>query len=161
VLNAQYSHVGDKFSIFANYSGWFGAKSSPAAVSVNQVGITASAKVSDKFGIGYDGTIQLLKNDVKDGTDKWWGSALYFNYDPTAALGLTLRTEYFADEKDAVKNGADIFQATLSAQYKTGNFTLIPEFRLDNASQPVFSKNDGVTGKKSTATFLIAGMFSF
>ncbi len=161
VLNAQYSHVGDKFSIYANYSGWFGAKSTPNAVSVNQVGVTASAKISDKFGIGYDGTVQLLKNDVKDGTDKWWGSALYLNLDPTPALGFTLRTEYFADEKDAVKVGANIFQTTLSAQYKTGNFTLIPEFRLDNASQPVFSKSDDVTGKKSTATFMLAGIFAF
>jgi Putative beta-barrel porin-2, OmpL-like. bbp2 len=161
VLNAQYSHVADKFSIFVNYSGWFGAKNSaPTAASVNQLGISATGKFSDKFSLGYDGTIQLLQNKVSDNTDKWWGSALYFNFDPTEAVGLTLRTEYFADEKDAVKIGADIFQTTLSLNYKVGSFILIPEIRFDNASQAVFSKNDG-TAKKSTATALLAAIVSF
>lgn len=161
VLNAQYSHAGDKFSIFVNYSGWFGAtNTTPTAASVNQVGVTATGTISDKFSIGYDGTIQLLQNKVTDATDKWWGSALYFNYDPSEKIGLTLRTEYFADEKDAIKVGADIFQATLSLNYKVGNFILIPEVRFDNASQNVFLENDG-TPKKNTATALLAAVFSF
>lgn len=161
VGNAQFSHVGDKFSIFVNYSGWFGAgNSAPTAASVNQFGITASGTLSDKFSIGYDGTIQLLQNKVTDETDKWWGSALYFNFDPSEKIGLTLRTEYFADEKNAVKIGADIFQTTLSLNYKVGGFTLIPEIRYDNASVAVFSKNDG-TLKKNTATALLAAIFSF
>ncbi|HMR91942.1 MAG TPA: outer membrane beta-barrel protein [Chitinophagaceae bacterium] len=161
VLNAQYSHAGDKLSLYVNYSGWFGAKSTPEAVSVNQFAVTASAQVTDNFSIGYDGTVQLLKNEIKDGSDKWWGSALYFNYDPGEKVGLTLRTEYFSDEKDAVKVGANVFQSTLSLNYKVGNFTLIPEIRLDNASQPVFAKKDGITAKKNTATALLAAIFSF
>ena len=83
------------------------------------------------------------------------------NWITFTSLGITLRTEYFADEKDAVKVGADIFQSTLSFNYKVGNFTLIPEFRVDNASQSVFAKNDGLTPKKTTATALIAAIFSF
>lgn len=161
VANAQFSHTGDRFSVFVNYSGWFGAdNSAPTAAAVNQFGVTASATVSDKFSIGYDGTIQLLQNKVSDETDKWWGSALYFNFDPSEKVGLTLRTEYFADEKNAVKIGADIFQTTLSLNYKVGGFTLIPEIRYDNASVAVFSKNDG-TPKKNTATALLAAVFSF
>lgn len=161
VGNAQFSHVGDKFSVFVNYSGWFGAKNSaPTASAVNQFGVTATGKIADKFSIGYDGTIQLLKNELSDESNKWWGSALYFNFDPTEKLGLTLRTEYFADEKDAVKVGADIFEATLSASYKVGGFILIPEIRYDNASQAVFAENDG-TPKKNTVTALLAAIFSF
>ncbi len=161
VLNAQYSYGGDKFSLYANYSGWFGATSTPEAESVNQFGVTASAQVSDAFSIGYDGTVQLLKNSIKGSSDKWWGSALYFNYDASEKVGLTLRTEYFSDEKDAVKIGANIFQSTLSLNYKVGNFTLIPEFRIDNASQNVFAKKDGISGTKTTATALLAAIFSF
>jgi hypothetical protein len=161
VANAQFSHIGDKLSVFVNYSGWFGTKNTtPTAAAVNQFGVSATGIISDKFSIGYDGTIQLLQNKVSDESDKWWGSALYFNFDPTAKLGLTLRTEYFADEKNAIKVGADVFQATLSAIYKVGSFKLIPEIRVDNASQEIFNKNDG-TPKKTTATALVAAIFSF
>jgi hypothetical protein len=159
--NAQFSHVGDKFSVFVNYTGYFGAKNlNPTASAVNQFGVTATGKLADKFSIGYDGTIQLLKNEITDESNKWWGSALYFNFDPTEKVGLTLRGEYFADEDDAIKVGANVFDVTLSLQYKVGGFIFMPELRYDNASTPVFSKNDG-TAKKNTATALLAAIYSF
>jgi hypothetical protein len=36
----------------------------------------------------------------------------------------------------------------------------MPEFRLDNANEEIFGKSDG-TGTKSTASFLIAAVYSF
>ena len=132
-LLAQVSHVADKFSVYLNYAGYFGAKSSmPTASSLNQIGLTASATLSDKFSIGYDGTVQLLKNEILDKSTKWWGSALYLNLTASEKFGLTLRGEYFGDEKYGIKvadtngDGVNVFEATLSGNYKVGNFTLIP-----------------------------------
>ena len=72
---------------------------------------------------------------------------------------INLRTEYFGDEKYALKTGANIFQTTLSANFKVGNLLIIPEIRLDNASQEIFEKKDGTT--KSTATGILAAVYSF
>ena len=167
-LLAQVSHVASKFSVYLNYAGYFGAKNSmPTASSLNQIGLTASATLSDKFSIGYDGTVQLLKNEILEESTKWWGSALYLNLTASDNFGLTLRGEYFGDEKYGIKvsdangDGVNVFAATLSGNYKVGNFTLIPEFRLDNASSNLlFTKEDG-GATKSTSTFLVAAVFSF
>lgn len=159
-LLAQYSYVGSKLSAYLNYQGYFGAKSSmPTASNMNQFGLTLIGTVSDKFSIGYDGTVQSVKNEEDDKSESWWGSALYFNYMPTGKFALCLRTEYFGDEKYGLKVGANVFQSTLSANFKVGNLLIIPEIRLDNASQEIFEKKDGST--KSTATALIAAVYSF
>lgn len=167
-LLAQVSHVGSKVSAYLNYVGYFGAKNSmPTASSLNQIGLTATATISDKFSIGYDGTVQLLKNEILDESTKWWGSALYLNLTASEKFGLTLRGEYFGDEKYGIKvsdangDGVNVFAATLSGNYKVGNFTLIPEFRLDNASSDLlYLKKDG-DPTKSTSSFLVAAIFSF
>ncbi|HRH47987.1 MAG TPA: porin [Panacibacter sp.] len=159
-LLAQYSYVGSKFSAYLNYLGYFGAKTTiPNASNLSQFGLTMTATVSDKFSIGYDGTVQSVKDEEADKSKSWWGSALYFNYMPTDKFTLCLRTEYFGDEKYALKTGANIFQTTLSANFKVGNLLIIPELRLDNASQEIFEKKDGTT--KSTATGILAVVYSF
>jgi hypothetical protein len=167
-LLGQVSHVGSSYSVFLNYVGYFGAKNSmPTASSLNQVGLTASATLSDKFSIGYDGTVQFLKDEILEDTKNWWGSALYLNLNASKKLGLTLRGEYFGDEKYGIKvadangDGVNIFAATLSANYKVGNFILIPELRLDNASSDLLYANKDGDPTKSTSTFLLAAIFSF
>lgn len=159
-LLAQYSYVGSKVSAYLNYQGYFGAKNSmPTASNMSQFGLTVVGTVSEKFSIGYDGTIQSVKNEEDDKSESWWGSALYFNYMPTGKFALCLRTEYFGDEKYGLKVGANVFQSTLSANFKVGNLLIIPEIRLDNASNEIFEKKDGST--KSTATGILAAVYSF
>ena len=161
-LLGQYSYVGSKFSAYLNYMGYFGAKTSiPSASSLSQFGLTMVATVSDKFSIGYDGTVQSVKDNEanKNKSKSWWGSALYFNYMPTDKFALCLRSEYFGDKKYGLKVGANVFQSTLSANFKVGNLLIIPEIRLDNASQEIFEKKDGTT--KSTAAGILAVVYSF
>lgn len=160
-LLGQFSHVGDKFSAYVNYQGYFGAKATmPTASNMNQFGLTMIGTLSDKFSIGYDGTIQSVKNEDDDETQSWWGSALYFNFMPTDKFGLCLRTEYFGDEKYGLKVGADVFQATLSANFRVGNLLIIPEIRMDNASVEIFEKGSGGSSK-STATGILAAVYTF
>ena len=97
-------------------------------------------------------------------SDSWWGSALYLNVDPATWFGLTLRSEYFKDENSltdvfsSVSKGGSVFANTLSANFRAGNLTIIPEFRLDNAAEEIFVKKAG-DPIKNTSTFLVAAVY--
>lgn len=133
---------------------------------VNQVDLTVIGTLSDKFSIGYNGTMQAFKANGKSDGDSWWGSAVYLNVDPTKVFGLTLRGEYF-DDKKAVSGlsaatgiGTSVFAATLSGNIRIDNLTIIPEFRLDNSKEAIFAKNPN-EGVKSTGTFILAATWHF
>lgn len=154
----------DKLKAYLNYQGYSGAKRSmPGASSLNQFDVVVIGTVSPKLSVGYNGTIQSVKDEDARQTKKWWGSALYLNYDPTSVFGITWRNEYFGDQKYGLKTsegGANIFASTLSGNIKLDNFRIIPEFRLDDASKSIFTKNDGSLSK-STGSFLLAAVYSF
>jgi Putative beta-barrel porin-2, OmpL-like. bbp2 len=132
--------------------------------SYNQFDVVITGTVSDQFNIGYNGTIQTVKAKGGDG-DSWWGSALYLNYDPCTLFGLTLRGEYFDDKKavSAGSFGTSIFDLTLSGNVKIDNLTIIPEFRLDSAKDPLFFKNSDTffPTAKSTGTFILGATYHF
>ena len=161
---AQYSFAAtDNLKFFLNYVGG----QNPDTSKVNQFDAVVTAKISDKFNIGYNGTInstQFWDGSKNIESQSWWGSALYLNFDPKPWFGLTLRGEYFGD-KDHLKilvapDGSNIFATTLSANFKTGGFTFIPEFRIDNSNKEVFVDKDGLPNK-SAANFLVAAIYAF
>ena len=163
---AQYSFKPyDAVSIYLNYVGG----QSPDTSKTNQVDAVVTAKLSKKFNIAYNGTVNLTQtwNGVKSNkSESWWCSALYFNYDPLSWLGLTLRTELFDDQHQfkvfsAAPEGGNVFSTTLSANFKTGGFIFIPEFRIDNTKNAVLFTNKNGVFKKSSSSFLIATIYSF
>ena len=107
----------------------------------------------------WDGTKNL------DGKE-WWGSALYLNFDPQPWFGLTLRGELFNDDNQlktfsGYSEGGSIFATTLSANFKLGGFTFIPEFRLDNANKKVLFVDKDGNYTKSASNVLFAAVYSF
>ena len=163
---AQYSvAMSDNFKAYLNYAG---SQSPLDSSKSSQFDLVLTGKVSDKFNIGFNGTVAGMKfreNNKYTDSESWWASALYLNLDPSSAFGLTLRGEYFSD-KNSIKmfgpfaDGGSIFATTLSANFKVHSFTIIPEFRLDSASEDIFTDKDG-RGKSSAANFLIAAVYSF
>ncbi len=163
-LLAQYTFTpNDKIKVYLNYLGG----KNPDTSTVNQFDAVITAKINDKFNIGYNGTISSTR--FWDGaknieSQSWWGNALYLNYDPKSWFGLTLRGEYFSD-KDNLKitvnpNGCNIFATTLSANFKTGGFIFIPEFRLDNSNKETFVDKNGLPNK-AAASVVFAAIYSF
>jgi hypothetical protein len=154
----------DKLKAFLNYQGYFGAKvTSPSAANLNQFDLVVTGTLSSKFSIGYNGTVQTVKDQEAKQNKRWWGSALYLNYDPTSVFGLTWRNEYFDDQKYGLKTaggGTNIYASTLSGNIKLQNFRIIPEFRIDNASKSIFTKSNG-SSTKGTASALLAVVYSF
>ncbi len=163
---AQYSFApSDAVKIYVNYVGG----QAPDTSKSNQFDAVITAKISDKFNIGYNGTVNSTQvwDGVKNLESKaWWGSALYFNFDPKPWFGLTLREELFSDKNQfkvysGASEGGTILSSTLSANFKAGGFTFIPEFRLDNANKKVlFVDKDGAF-TKSAANFLVAAVYAF
>ena len=148
----------ENFSAFLNYVGG----KDMAGVTSNQVDLVLTGKLSDKFSVGYNGTVKTAKFDGP--SDSWWGSALYLNVDPTEKFGFTVRGEVFNDKKGVAGFGTSLFDATLSLNIKpVENFTIIPEFRLDSSKDPFFYKNaDKISPTaKSTGTFILAAIYSF
>jgi hypothetical protein len=161
---AQYSlAASDNVKIYLNYVGGKNYDTSK----VKQFDAVLTAKLSDKFNIGFNGTVnstQFWDGAKNTEGQSWWGSALYLNVDPQPWFGLTLRGEYF-DDKNHLKlvmapDGCKMFATTLSANFKTGGFTFIPEFRIDNASEAMFIDKNGAA-KKSAGDFLLAAIYSF
>ena len=161
---AQYGLAGEKVSLYLNYVGG----QSPDTSKSGQVDAVVTAKVGDKFSLGFNGTYTSVK--LWDGSknldgEAWWGSALYLNFDPSANFGLTLRGELFNDDNQlkvysGAPVGGSIFATTLSAQFKKGGFTFIPEIRFDSGSEDIFVDKDGAPSK-SMGNFLFAAIYSF
>ncbi len=164
-LLAQYSlTVSDNVKLYLNYV----SGKSPDTSKSEQVDAVLTATISEKFNIGVNGTIASTKawDGLKNISSKsWGGGALYLNLDPKPWFGLTARAEYFSDNNQlkvfgAAPAGGNIFATTLSANFKINSFTIIPEFRIDNASENIFTDKSGF-GKSSAANFLVAAVYSF
>ena len=162
---AQYGlAASEKVALYVNYVGG----QSPDTSKSSQVDAVLTAKMNDKFSVGFNGTYTSVKSwdGVKnlDG-EAWWGSAVYLNFDPTSSFGLTLRGELFNDDNQlkvysGAPVGGSIFATTLSAQFKKGGFTFIPEIRFDSGSEDIFVDKDGAPSK-TMGNFLFAAIYSF
>jgi len=154
-------HLTSSNTKISGYLNYIGGKDLSHA-SVNQVDAVINGTICSKFSIGYNGTVKSVK-PASGTAHSWWGSAVYFNYDPSAALGLTLRSEYFGDKKGVAGFGTGIYDLTLSAGIHIDNLTIIPEFRLDGAKDPVFYKHTDTNtpSSKMTGSFILATIFHF
>lgn len=164
-LIGQYSYGGEKVKLYLNYQGgtFYGEDDDDSKIHQGDVVLTAA--LSDKFSLGYNGTVQSVSgrngNGKFDDGETWWGSALYLNADPTSTFGLTLRGEYFSNENGAsAAPGTNIFATTLSANFKVGALTIIPELRHESAKDEIYVKRDESL-TKSTFTGLMAVVYKF
>ena len=157
-----------KFKAYLNYVGSYGSKSQsiPGSLkSLSQIDLVINSTITSKFGIGFNATVQNRKTITPTTSGSWWGSALYLNFDPTPATGITLRSEYISDNKViyyTLNNipTKNIFANTLSINCKVGPLSIIPELRVETSQGAIYSKKDG-TGVKSTATALVAVVYKF
>jgi hypothetical protein len=130
-----------------------------------QLDFVGSKKFGDKFAVGFNGTYAKIHNNLDSENDgKWYSLILYPTYTFSPSLLLAYRLEYM-NSKDATASllaiaGSSIIGNTLSLNYKVGNMTIIPEFRIDSASNDIFEDNDGAfTGVNTYA--LVAATYTF
>lgn len=115
-----------------------------------QVDLTAGTNVTDALYLGVNATTAT--------DDLFAGVAGYVQVATSEDLSLGLRGEYFSDKGvGAIGTDNDVFALTVSANYKVGPLTLIPEFRTDFASTELFDN----ASSKSLSSLLLAAVFSF
>jgi hypothetical protein len=153
-------HTGTSDGKFTGYLNYVGGKDT-AKIGSNQLDFVGLAKFSSKFSFGINATSKWVKPDGGT-TEHWSGLAGYFNVDPTDKFGFTLRAESFSDKKNVTGYfGTSIFESTLTLNIKPmSGLIIMPELRIDAAKDPYFSKNDGSLSK-STASFILAAVYSF
>ncbi|MGB5463531.1 MAG: outer membrane beta-barrel protein, partial [Aureibaculum sp.] len=93
------------------------------------------------------------------------GIALYPQLATSDTFKIGLRGEYFKEtgEFGAIGTGVDdssVFAATLTANVKIGDLTIIPELRLDSSSDEFFLDKD-FDAQKSLSAFVLAAVYSF
>ncbi len=167
-LLAQYSLAAtENVKLYLNYVGGQTFDS----VKVRQIDLVATATLSGKFSVGFNGTVQSKKVVTKDAiaakedAKNWWGAAGYFNFDPSSTVGLTFRSEIHNDKNQLAAmsfapEGASVWANTLSMNIKAGPFTFIPEIRFESASKEVFFDKEGGPLKSNTSA-LIAAIYKF
>lgn len=147
-----------------------------------QADLTTGWNVSDAFYIGANASYQMTGegeevngNSVRDlGNDNssFMGVAVYPKFTLSESFAVGLRAEYFSVKNSHLNifglddNGdGNIMEFTLSANYKVGGFTFIPEFRVDVASEDTFIKKTDIQNGSIDKTILpslnLAAVYKF
>ena len=127
-----------------------------------QIDLTTGFDLSDNFYLGANATYY----DDDDGS--FYGVALYPQYSITDSFAVGLRGEYFGETDKGVGSigkyddtgKANVFDLTLTGNYSIGNLMIIPEFRLDSASENTFMDTN-LDPTKSLTSFLVAAVYKF
>jgi hypothetical protein len=170
-----------KWHFYLNYEGSFGMGESGNGTlkSQNQIDFVATGTVSSKFSVGLNLTDKMNSyNSIAGGTtpksDAWGGAALYLNWDPTSLFGLTLRSEYFMDGESEpgststptglIYGTRNILDETLSANFRVGPLTIIPEVRLESADTKygdIYVQGKDAKGTGSDFSGILAAVYKF
>lgn len=130
-----------------------------------QIDLTAGWDLSDALYFGLNATYNTTAMATGDPAN-FYGAAGYLQYALSDAFSLGTRVEYFGTTggKDILvedaAGDASIIDVTLSANYKVGDLTIIPELRLDAASEDSFSDTNG-DPTSSLSSFVLAAVYAF
>jgi hypothetical protein len=164
-LIAQYTYTpNDRVKIYLNYLRGQLPDSSKNA----QLDVVITAIICKKISLAGNITVsnnRILEVGKYSRIKNWGGAAFYCNIDPKPWLGFTFRSEYFNDHHqlkvfNTSPTGSVIFANTLSAILKVKALMIIPEWRVDKASEPIFTTKYGVP-RLSATSFLVAAVYGF
>ena len=121
-----------------------------------QVDLTTGWQATDKVYVGLNATTA---------DESFSGAALYLQVATSDAFSIGIRGEYFSDAGAEIVGGDDenVIDVTLSANYKIGNLTIIPEVRLDKFSSDIIYPDglDLTDTQDNLTSFLLAAVYSF
>ncbi len=121
-----------------------------------EIDFTGGFDVSESFFLGVNAA--YFSGDDAPG---FYGAALYPQITTSESFKIGLRAEYFQETDgnfEAIGTEVDessVFATTLTGNYTIGSLTIIPEVRLDSASEAAF------VGDKSLSSFALAAVYSF
>lgn len=147
----QIGYSGDERSAFFNFTS--GSNNPVSTLNVSQFDLVFTQKITDKIDAAINGTYNFQRRDKPNRTHaSWYATAVYLSYNHKEDFTFHYRGEIFGD---AVTKKTTILANTVSANYKVGNLTIIPEARLDFASTGTFQ------GARLNAYALVAATYAF
>jgi len=188
-FGAQVGKVSDKGGIWLNflYGDQDGTldedEAEPLEASAGnllQGDITLGYSLTEKFYLGFNASLQSVATgeevdtngdivDTSGDASSFYGFAVYPKVTLSESFAIGLRAEYFSTTNshfaspiiglDADGDG-DVMAFTLSANYKTGGLTFIPELRIDKTSEDSFINNDG-DAKNLLPSINLAAVYKF
>ena len=144
-----------------------------------QIDLTAGWDLTDALYVGVNTTYnttaagEVVKgssvSDADGDASSFYGFAGYLQYRTSDAFAIGLRGEFFGEGNGGAgaigaydsEGDATIFAATVSANINIGNLTLIPELRLDSASEDNTFLDASLDPSSSLSSFLLAAVYSF
>lgn len=157
------------------------------AKSMIQVDLTTGWNLTDALYLGLNATMNsmpmndtvsaaaaLADTDLTEGdqiaTPSFSSVGLYAQYAFSDAFALGLRGEYFGEANNGpygsgaigtyTDGAASIIDVTLSAKINKGPLSIIPEIRLDSASEDIFLDSDNKPSSTLTS-FVLAAVYTF
>ena len=146
--------------------------------SMFQIDLTTGWNLTDELYVGLNATMNNMpSNDTitvgpdmgkEIATPSFSGAALYLQYAFSDAFSLGLRGEHFIEANGGAgaigtyntSGSASITDLTLSARITKGGLSIIPEFRVDIASEDIFMDSK-YKSKNSLASFVLAAVYAF
>jgi hypothetical protein len=127
-----------------------------------ELDLTTSYQITSAFKLGLNAADYKLGGGATGGFS---GVALYPQLAVSPAVTLGLRGEYFKVKAGAgpysyVAGGTNVKALTATANIKSGNLTIIPEFRLDSGSAMTWMNKSGMPTKKASQA-LLAVVYAF
>ena len=118
--------------------------------------LTTSYQVTEKVKVA----LNAADYHLAGGNGGYSGAALYLQNAFTDSFALGLRTEYFKTKTVGLVEGEGIRSVTLSANFKAGGLTFIPEFRFDDRDEDLFLKSN-FSPTDRTAQYSLAAVYAF
>jgi hypothetical protein len=143
-----------------------------------QADLTGGFSVTDAFYLGWNASYRTVKvkelvvgGDIVDADDAdsrgFMGVALYPKFTLSDAFSIGVRAEYFAVKAGYIgpfglddDGDGNVIDVTLSANYKVGDLTFIPEIRIDKTSEDSFKDKDG-EDKDMMTSINLAAVYKF
>lgn len=131
-------------------------KSAGAAGTGSLYDLTTSYQATGKIKIGLNAADYSMSNHYGG----YSGAAVYLQNAFTNTFSLGSRGEYFKSKNVPGVNGSSVTSVTVSANFKAGGLTFIPEIRFDNGNMARFVKNN-LDPTKNASQFSLASIYAF
>jgi hypothetical protein len=118
--------------------------------------------VSDNFNVKLNAHIADFGDDAGAFVlgESFTSISAYPQIKSSDKMSWGMRLEYMMIDEAITGDDLNVFTPTLTARYSVGDLTIIPELRLDSASEDIFTDNDGEAAGGLTA-FNLAAVYTF
>ena len=116
--------------------------------------------VSDNFNVKLNAHIADFGDDGFALGESFTSISAYPQIKSSDKMSWGMRLEYMMIDEAVTGDELNVFTPTLTARYSVGSLTIIPELRLDSASEDIFTDNDGEAAGGLTA-FNLAMVYTF